>query len=106
MGTYLRQLAELRRLSRRTTGSCFAGAAASAQAASRALPQTAPKQLPITIGVGEPFTTTLTVAAYFALLFALPCADLRGVCVRDPGSEPERATHRGAGDGRPRRCCS
>ena len=28
--------------------------------------------MPITIGVGEPFTTTLTVAAYFALLFALP----------------------------------
>ena len=28
--------------------------------------------IPITLGVGEPFTTTLTVAAYFALLFALP----------------------------------
>ena len=28
--------------------------------------------MPITIGVGEPFTTTLTVAAYFALLFTLP----------------------------------
>ncbi len=38
----------------------------------RALPQTAPKQLPITIGVGEPFTTTLTVAFYFALLLSLP----------------------------------
>jgi sec-independent protein translocase protein TatC len=30
------------------------------------------KEKPITIGVGEPFTTTLTVAFYFALLFSLP----------------------------------
>lgn len=30
------------------------------------------QEKPITIGVGEPFTTTLTVAAYFALLFSLP----------------------------------
>jgi sec-independent protein translocase protein TatC len=50
----------------------LASAAVHAQATSRALPQSTPKQLPITIGVGEPFTTTLTVAAYFALLFALP----------------------------------
>jgi sec-independent protein translocase protein TatC len=47
-------------------------AAAVTQAAS-ALPSAAPvKEKPITIGVGEPFTITLTVAAYFALLFALP----------------------------------
>jgi sec-independent protein translocase protein TatC len=38
----------------------------------RALPQTAPKTVPITIGVGEPFTTTITVCFYFALLIALP----------------------------------
>jgi sec-independent protein translocase protein TatC len=50
----------------------FAAAAAGARAASEALPQSAPKRLPITIGIGEPFTTTLMVAAYFALLFALP----------------------------------
>ncbi len=30
------------------------------------------QEKPITIGVGETFTTTLTVAAYFALLFSLP----------------------------------
>jgi sec-independent protein translocase protein TatC len=41
-------------------------------AAASALPQSTPQRLPITIGVGEPFATTLTVAAYFALLFALP----------------------------------
>lgn len=40
--------------------------------AAQALPSSTAKRLPITIGVGEPFTTTLTVAAYFALLFALP----------------------------------
>jgi sec-independent protein translocase protein TatC len=40
--------------------------------ASKALPQTTPKQVPITIGVGEPFTTTLTVCFYFAVLFTLP----------------------------------
>jgi sec-independent protein translocase protein TatC len=42
-------------------------------AAANSLPKSAPSQeKPITIGVGESFTTTLTVAAYFALLFALP----------------------------------
>ena len=38
--------------------------------AAKALPSSTGKRLPITIGVGEPFTTTLTVAAYFALLTA------------------------------------
>jgi sec-independent protein translocase protein TatC len=41
-------------------------------AAARALPQTTPARVPITTGVGEPFTATLTVVAYFALLFSLP----------------------------------
>jgi sec-independent protein translocase protein TatC len=48
-------------------------AAVTAERAARLLPKAAPVQeKPITIGVGEPFTTTLTVAAYFALLFSLP----------------------------------
>ncbi len=48
-------------------------AAAGIVAAANALPRTPQVQeKPITIGVGEPFTTTLTVAAYFALLFSLP----------------------------------
>ena len=47
-------------------------AAGHIDAAAKALPQSAPKRLPITIGIGEPFTTTLTVSAYFALLFTLP----------------------------------
>jgi sec-independent protein translocase protein TatC len=37
------------------------------------LPDNAPTQeKPITLGVGEPFTITLTIAAYFALVFTLP----------------------------------
>ena len=39
----------------------------------RALPENLQTQeKPITIGVGEPFLTTVAVAAYFALLFSLP----------------------------------
>jgi len=40
--------------------------------AAKVLPQSSPKRLPITIGIGEPFTTTLTICFYFALLFTLP----------------------------------
>jgi sec-independent protein translocase protein TatC len=36
------------------------------------LPQTVPKREPITTGVGEPFTTTLTVVLYFAVIVSLP----------------------------------
>ncbi len=44
-----------------------------ARQAAGALPRNFQTQeKPITIGVGEPFTTTLTVVAYFALLFTLP----------------------------------
>jgi sec-independent protein translocase protein TatC len=50
----------------------FSQLAQGAQSAAKALPTDTAKRLPITIGVGEPFTTTLTVSAYFALLFALP----------------------------------
>jgi sec-independent protein translocase protein TatC len=50
----------------------YTQAASGMAEAAKALPQETAKRLPITIGVGEPFTTTLTVAAYFALLFALP----------------------------------
>jgi sec-independent protein translocase protein TatC len=50
-----------------------AQAASTLTRAAKALPKNVQSQeKPITIGVGEPFTTTLTVAAYFALLFSLP----------------------------------
>ena len=56
-----------------TASAAYLQAAAGVQAAANALPNTAQAQeKPITIGVGEPFTTTLTVAAYFAILFTLP----------------------------------
>ncbi|HST38496.1 MAG TPA: twin-arginine translocase subunit TatC [Conexibacter sp.] len=42
------------------------------RAAADALPDTTPERVPITTGVGEPFTATLTVVAYFALLISLP----------------------------------
>jgi len=36
------------------------------------IPRSPPGDNPVTLGVGEPFTNTLTVALYFALLFAAP----------------------------------
>ncbi len=50
----------------------IAGAASKLNDAAKALPQSNPKNVPITIGVGEPFTTTLTVCFYFAILLTLP----------------------------------
>jgi sec-independent protein translocase protein TatC len=50
----------------------IAAAANKLNDASKALPQSNPKNVPITIGVGEPFTTTLTVCFYFAILLTLP----------------------------------
>jgi sec-independent protein translocase protein TatC len=44
---------------------------AAAVAAAAATPRGNPKR-PVTLGVGEPFTATLTVAAYAALLLSLP----------------------------------
>ncbi|MFL5823633.1 MAG: twin-arginine translocase subunit TatC [Solirubrobacteraceae bacterium] len=61
-----------------------------ASQAAAALPNTVPPQeKPITIGVGEPFTTTLTVAAYFALLFALPVIIYEGYAFVIPALTPK-----------------
>jgi sec-independent protein translocase protein TatC len=49
-----------------------AAAAQHAKGAADALPKTTPGVVPITIGVGEPFTVALTVSFYFALLISLP----------------------------------
>jgi sec-independent protein translocase protein TatC len=67
----------LQALSRSTTlappdAALIAAAAQQLSAGAKALPQTSPKNVPITIGVGEPFTTTLTVCFYFSLLLTLP----------------------------------
>src|SRR5690242_9326068 len=45
----------------------FAAAAANLNHAARVLPEGPSQPTPITIGVGEPFTTTLTVSFYFAI---------------------------------------
>ena len=57
--------------------------------AAAALPSATAKKLPITIGVGEPFTTTLTVAAYFALLITLPLLIYEGYAFVVPALKPE-----------------
>jgi len=36
------------------------------------IPRVPPANKPVTLGIGEPLTTTLTVSLYFALVFALP----------------------------------
>jgi sec-independent protein translocase protein TatC len=50
----------------------IAGAAKYITAAGVDLPRKEPTALPLTIGVGEPFTTTMKVCIYFALLLTLP----------------------------------
>jgi sec-independent protein translocase protein TatC len=67
----------------------FALIAAGAAQASRSLPQSTPKRLPITIGIGEPFTTTLTVAGYFALLLTLPILIYQGYAFVIPALNPQ-----------------
>ena len=67
----------------------FAQLAQGAQAAAKALPKDTAKRLPITIGVGEPFTTTLTVSAYFALLLTLPVLLYEAYAFVIPALRPE-----------------
>ena len=50
----------------------LAAAAAADAAAVRAAPREPAGRVPVTLGLTEPFTQTLTVAGYFAVLFALP----------------------------------
>ena len=65
------------------------GAARRSASAAQALPSSVPDQVkPITIGIGEPFTTTLTVAFYFALLFSLPVLIYQGYAFVIPALNP------------------
>ncbi len=50
----------------------FAGLASYFHHAAAVLPHGSTQPQPITIGVGEPFTTTLTISFYFAVLVSLP----------------------------------
>lgn len=67
----------------------FGQLSAGAQEAASSLPKATAKRLPITIGVGEPFTTTLTVCAYFALLLALPVLLYQAYAFVIPALNPE-----------------
>jgi sec-independent protein translocase protein TatC len=87
LSSYLHQLSTSKTQSAHDQA-LFAGAAGAADAAAKSLPQSTAKRLPITIGVGEPFTTTLTVAAYFALLFALPVLIYEGYAFVIPALSP------------------
>lgn len=42
------------------------------RAALAGIPRTPTGDKPVTLGIGEPFTTTVTISFYFALLFSLP----------------------------------
>ena len=50
----------------------IAAAAQHFEGAAKALPAQTPGVTPLTIGVGEPFTVSLTVSFYFAILISLP----------------------------------
>jgi sec-independent protein translocase protein TatC len=50
----------------------LAGAIARLEADVRKIPRSPTGNVPVTLGPGEPFTTTLTVALYFALVLTLP----------------------------------
>jgi sec-independent protein translocase protein TatC len=68
LGRLSRSHAPLAGADRRALGA----AAAANTAALRAAPRDAAGRQPVTLGLAEPFTQTLSVAGYFALLFALP----------------------------------
>ena len=76
-GHLLNAVGDLQLLARSSTQSSgdralFAATASQFEAAAKALPKTTPGNVPVTLGVGEPFTVSLTVAFYFAVLVSLP----------------------------------
>jgi sec-independent protein translocase protein TatC len=67
----------------------YAREAAGLRLQASSLPKATPAQVkPITIGIGEPFTTTLTVVMYFALLFSLPLIIYQGYAFVIPALNP------------------
>jgi len=76
-GHLLNAASDFRRLSQSSTLSAgdralVSSAATQLQGAAKALPSKSAGPVPITIGVGEPFTVSLTVAFYFAVLISIP----------------------------------
>ncbi len=81
-------------LSRSTTlappdAALITAAAQQMGAAARALPQKTPKTLPIATGVGEGFTTTITVCFYAALLLSLPVILFQAYAFVIPALSPD-----------------
>jgi sec-independent protein translocase protein TatC len=72
-----------------TDSALLAAAAQQMQAAAKALPQKTLKNVPTVLGVGEGFTTTLTVCAYFALLLTLPVILYQAYAFVIPALRPE-----------------
>lgn len=71
-GVAFRQLARSTALRSPADRAALRAALASYTAAVNALPKKEPGRQPVTLGVGEPLSTTLTISFYFALLIALP----------------------------------
>jgi sec-independent protein translocase protein TatC len=69
--------------------SVLAAAAKEVTDAGASLPQTNPKNVPVTLGVGEPFTISITVAFYFALLISLPVLLYQAYAFIVPAMRPE-----------------
>jgi sec-independent protein translocase protein TatC len=57
--------------------------------AARALPKEVPGRQPVTLGVTEPLTATLTISFYFAILFALPLLLYQAYAFILPAFSPE-----------------
>jgi sec-independent protein translocase protein TatC len=57
--------------------------------AARALPDSVPGRQPVTLGVTEPLTTTLTVSLWFAVLFSLPLFLYQAYAFVMPAFKPE-----------------
>jgi sec-independent protein translocase protein TatC len=57
--------------------------------AAHALPRTVPGRQPITLGVTEPFTNTLNVSLWFAVLFSLPLLLYQAYAFVMPAFRPE-----------------
>jgi len=73
----LRQRLAFRALARtagtpHTTARALAAAAGADAVVADSIPTTPQGRQPVTLGIGEPFTQTVVVSAYFALLLALP----------------------------------
>jgi sec-independent protein translocase protein TatC len=83
-----RDLTEVERLQLRATREQIQAAAQANQVAADAVPTNTARQ-PITLGVTEPFITTFTVAAYAAILIALPILLWQAYAFVLPAFEPE-----------------